>query len=130
MKLSFTPTSMSIRKPIFTGSNSRPWGLLGTEFLLTRSPWNDLYGEVRVASDEEARDPPGRLFGVEGDAAGAFEQHGEHDPSLEAGEGRADAVVDATPERDVAARRWPIEDDLIRPFVFGGISVGGAPKQQ
>src|SRR5216683_2131764 len=34
MKLSFTPTSMSIRKPILTGSNSRPWGLLGMEFLL------------------------------------------------------------------------------------------------
>lgn len=39
-------------------------------------------------------------------------------------------MVDATPERHVVARHWSIEDDLIGAFVFSGISVGGAPKQQ
>jgi hypothetical protein len=81
-----------------------------------------------VTPDHQAVDPPGWLVRVQRDAAGALEQHREHDPCLKAGEGSTDAVVDVTPERHVAAR--PIEEDLIRMFERCGISVGGAPQQQ
>ena len=81
-----------------------------------------------MTSDQEAVDPSGWLVGVQRDAAGALEKHGEHDSCLQAGEGSTNAVVDVTSERHVAAR--PTEDDLIWAFEHRGISVSGAPEQQ
>ena len=83
-----------------------------------------------MASDHEAVHPPRRVRGVECDAAGAIEQHGQHAARFDAGEGCADAEVDASPEGRMVARYLPVEIDLVRSFELGGLGVGGAPEQQ
>ena len=94
------------------------------------SLWGHVHRKTLMAPHHEALDPPGCLVGVERDAPGLFEQLREYDPALEAGEGRTDAKVDATAEREVVTRHLPIEDYLVGTLVFGGVPVGGTPKEQ
>src|SRR5215472_16452494 len=79
-------------------------------------------------SDKETVDPVRRLIGTEGDTAGVFEQHPEHDASLKTGERSTDAEVNVAPECYVAAR--PLKEDFIGVHEHGGISIGGRPEQQ
>ena len=83
-----------------------------------------------MAPDHEAVGPPGRMFGVKGDAPCALQQHGEHDPGLDAGQGCTDAVVDSSSECQMSSRHSPLEIDLVRSVELGGVPVGSAPQQQ
>ena len=83
-----------------------------------------------MTADEEALDAAGRMAGVEGDGAGLREEPGEHGPGFESGEGCADAVVDATSEREVVARHFAVEDDVVGMVELVGIAVGSAPEHE
>jgi len=94
------------------------------------SAGNQSYRELLVAPDHEAVDPARRVRGVERDRARPLEQHREHIARLHTGKGRADAMVNATPERDMPARHVPLKVDFVGPVELSGVAVGGAPEQQ
>jgi hypothetical protein len=83
-----------------------------------------------VPPDQEAAGPSGHVVRVKADAGSSFEKHAEHYLRLEAGEGRPDTVVDASPECQVEAGYLALQVDLVGPGVFGCIAVGGAVEQQ
>ena len=83
-----------------------------------------------MAANLQAVEPPGRLISVELDCTCAFQQTLENDPTLEAGQGSTNAVVDATTEGDVATWQATMEVDVIGLWECRGITIGGTPEQK
>src|SRR5665213_318117 len=131
-------TSNSVSAGPSAAVTGRTFGVSGRAFTLRwylrdhaqppgrTSPSDKSYGEMLVAPDHKAVGPPGRVFGVKGDAASAFEQHAEDDARFDSGEGCSNAMVDAAPERHVASWNWSLEVDLVGSFEHGGVAVGRA----
>src|SRR5262245_19991302 len=82
------------------------------------------------SAHHEAVDERRWAIGVESEVLGAGEKSGEDDLGLEAGERRADAEMDATPEGEVVSRSGAIEHHVVGALVLRRIAVGRTPEEQ
>lgn len=83
-----------------------------------------------MATDHEAVDPAGRPVRIHCDVRRTFEQDVEDGARFDAGERCADAVVDASPEREMVSGHRPSEVDVVGVLELVRVVVGRTPQQQ